>query len=159
VRSLSEKKYHELFRWGVIVKIVISCGEILFGVAFLFISYDAMRQLGVHLFGNELLEVPLDIWLRYAVLGFQNFAATSESFWSFLFISHGVVKLFLSWGLWRGKLWAFPTAAVIFAGFVVYQFYQLTYVNSIFLWLITIFDILLIVLVVHEYRRRTRVIL
>jgi uncharacterized membrane protein len=156
MKFLSEKNYHRLFRWGVFAKLAISFGEIALGIALSFVSYETIKQVVFFFAGNEIAETPRDFFWEYAAQGFHTATAAPESFWAFLFISHGVVKLFLAWGLWKEKLWSFPLSAIIFAGFVVYQLYQLTYINSFFLWLITIFDIVLIALIMHEYRRRKR---
>ncbi|MHB8174923.1 MAG: DUF2127 domain-containing protein, partial [Nitrospirota bacterium] len=65
---------------------------------------------------------------------------------------HGAVKLFLAAGLVRNKLWAYPASIAIFSGFALYQFYQLSLGYSLFLWIVTIVDILVVGLIVHEYR-------
>ena len=156
MKLLSEKKYHWLFRWGVFVKLAVSFGEIVVGVALTFVSYATIKQAIFFFVGNEMAETPRDFFWEYAARGFHDVTASPASFWVFLFISHGIVKLFLAWGLWKEKIWSFPLSAVVFAGFVVYQLYQLTYLNSFFLWFITVFDIVLIVLILHEYRRRKK---
>ena len=156
MKLFSEKNYHRLFRWGVFAKLAISVGEIVAGVALSFITYATIQRAIFFFVGNEIAETPRDIFWEYLARSFHNATVAPESFWAFLFISHGVVKLFLAWGLWREKLWSFPLSAVIFTGFVIYQLYQLTYLNSGFLWLITVFDVVLIVLIMHEYRRRKR---
>jgi uncharacterized membrane protein len=154
MKFLSETNYHRLFRWGVSIKLAVSFFEIMLGVALTFLSYEAIKQFIFFFAGNEIAESPRDFFWDYAARGYHTATAAPESFWAFLFISHGVVKLFLAWGLWKEKLWSFPLSAVVFSGFVVYQLYQLTYLNSFFLWLITVFDIALIVLILREYRRR-----
>jgi uncharacterized membrane protein len=156
MKLFSERRSYAWFRWGVWLKLLISVGEIALGVALAFWSYETLKHIVLFFVGSEIAETPRDLFWEYAVRGFRNFAAAPESFWAFLFISHGLVKMFLSWGLWKDKLWAFPVSAAVFAGFVVYQIYQLTYLNSIFLWLMTIFDIALIALILNEYRHRRR---
>jgi uncharacterized membrane protein len=159
MKFFSEKNYHKWFRWGIIVKAIVSVGEIALGIALCFVSYEAFKHILFYFVGGELAETPRDLFWEYLARSSRDFTAEPESFWAFLFISHGVVKTFLSWGLWKEKLWAFPTAAIIFVGFVIYQLYQLTYLTSVFLWLITIFDIALIVLILHEYKHRRKSII
>ncbi len=149
----SEKIYHRLFRWGIWLKILLSFGEIAAGVALSFLTYETIKRFVFFFIGGELAETPRDFFWEHMASWSRSFTAAPESFWAFLLISHGIVKLFLAWGLWKEKLWAFPAGAAVFIGFVVYQIYQLTYLNSVFLWLITIFDIVLIVLVLQEWRR------
>lgn len=156
MKPFLERQSHKWFRWGVWLKLVISAGEIVLGAALAFMSYETIKRIVLFFAGSEIAEAPRDFFWEYAARSFHNFATASESFWAFLFISHGVVKVFLAWGLWKDKLWAFPASAAVFAGFVVYQFYQLTYLDSTLLWLITIFDIALIVLILHEYWHRRK---
>jgi len=134
------------------------CREIALGVALYLVSYEALRHVLFFLVGGEFAETPRDLFWEYLARSSRDFMAVPESFWAFLFVSHGVVKTFLSWGLWKGRLWAFPVSAAVFVGFVVYQLYQLTYLSSVFLWLITVFDIVLIVLILHEYKHRKRIL-
>ena len=158
MKFISEERYHALFRWSVALKALMSVLEVVLGVALYFISYVALKHTAVFLTGDEFAETPRDFLWSSVVKSSHDFTAVSESFWAFLFISHGLVKAFLSWGLWKEKLWAFPTAAIVFVGFIVYQLYQLTYLTSIFLWLVTAFDVALVALIVHEYwRRRGRI--
>ena len=156
MKFISEKLYHKLFDWGVILKALMSVGEIILGALLSFFSYETLQRAIYFFTGDEFAETPRDVFWDYVARGFHNFTAAPESFWAFLFISHGIVKLFLAWGLWKEKLWAFPSSAAVFTLFVIYQFYQLTYLNSALLWLITVFDIVLIVLILHEYQHRKR---
>ena len=156
MKILPEKMYHELFRWGVMAKLLLSAGEIAVGAALSFVNYEAIKGFALIFIGGEVAETPRDLIWDYAARSFHSFAAAPESFWAFLFISHGVVKAFLAWGLWREKLWSFPISGVIFTGFVIYQVYQSTYVHSGLLWLITVFDIALIILILHEWKHRRR---
>jgi len=156
MKILSENNYHAWFRWGVLVKGIISVGEIALGVALCFVSYETFKHALFFFIGGEFSETPRDLFWEYLARSSRDFMVVPESFWAFLFITHGAVKAFLSWGLWKEKLWSFPAAAAVFIGFIVYQLYQLTYLNSISLWLITGFDVALVVLILHEYKHRKR---
>ena len=156
MKTLPEKDYRALFKITVILKGLIALGEVVLGVFLIFVSYDAMRRAGMALFGDELSEVPTDLIWQYAIKGFHGFITTPQSVWVFIFLSHGLVKLALIWGLLRDKLWAYPWSAGIFTFLVVYQLYQLTFTPSVILWLITILDVIVIMLVLHEYRYQLR---
>ena len=69
-----------------------------------------------------------------------------------LFIAHGATKLALSAALLKDKLWAYPAAAVVFTLFVAYEIYSLTQRPSLFLGLVTFFDVVVVGLILHEYR-------
>jgi uncharacterized membrane protein len=156
MKLFSEKIYYRLFRLGVIGKILISGLEIVAGVAFLVISRDTLRTWLLNVFGDEMLEQPHDFLWNFVAKEIHNFATTPQAIWAAIFLSHGIVKIFLAIGLWRNILWTYPVAAITFAGFVIYQIYQMTYTPSLSLALITILDVVLIVLILHEYRRRKK---
>ncbi len=156
MRTLSEKTYHRFFTWGVVIKALISLGEIALGLLFYFFSQEAVRATILTIIGTEMHEVPPDFFSNLLLRGFQDFTVTSQSVWAFILLSHGIVKTFFIGGLLRNKEWAYPTSAVVFTLFVFYQLYQLSYAPSVFLWLITIFDIVLVGLIVHEYVHRRR---
>jgi uncharacterized membrane protein len=117
-----KKNYHELFEIGVGLKILIGSLEIILGVALYFIS----RQNFV-IFFTPLLQTPL--W-QFSSHFFHSFSITGKLFWSIYFFAHGIVNTFLS----------------------IYQ--TVTFINqpALFLGLVTLFDIIIITLVIHEYR-------
>jgi len=45
---------------------------------------------------------------------------------SVFLIVHGIVKLVLVGGLATNRLWSYPAAILVFAGFTIYQLYQLS---------------------------------
>ena len=65
---------------------------------------------------------------------------------------HGFVKVFLVYMLLKRRLWAYPTAIVIFIAFGVYQIYQFTLSHSLLLAGLTVLDAFVIVFTVWEYR-------
>jgi uncharacterized membrane protein len=69
-----------------------------------------------------------------------------------LFI-HGAIKVFLVVALLQRRLWAYPVAIAIFALFIFYQLYRFSLTNSIFLVILSIFDVLVIVLTYWEYQK------
>ena len=66
-------------------------------------------------------------------------------------IVHGIVKLALVGGLATNRLWSYPAAILVFAGFTIYQLYQLSQQYSFFLEIVTILDGIVILLVIAEY--------
>lgn len=154
MKPISEKTYQSFFRVGIIIKTLIGLGEVVLGLVFAFLSYDTLRQVVFALVGGELMENPRDFIWEYIFRIFQGFSVTPQLVWAFIFLSHGIVNIFLLVELWRNKLWIYPASAVIFSGFIAYQFYKLTFAPSILLWLIIILDIAVVILIIHEYRYR-----
>ncbi|HEX4104079.1 MAG TPA: DUF2127 domain-containing protein [Candidatus Paceibacterota bacterium] len=153
---VSEKTYHRVFWGGIIIKGLISVGELLLGVLFLFFSYATLFSVAVALTGDELTESPRDPLWNLAVHSFNGFTATPQAIWAFIFLSHGIVKTFMIVGLIKDWLWIYPVSAIVFAAFAAYQIYQYTYAPSFFLIAITVFDVILIGLILHEYRYERR---
>jgi uncharacterized membrane protein len=152
--KISEKTYHISFEIGIILKAVIALLELVVGTLVLFVSPERISQFIYTLGGVELREDPGDLIWRLIAGGLRDFSATSQGVWSFIFLSHGIVKIFLLGGLWKNKMWAYPVSAFFFTLFVFYQLYQLYITPSALLWLITAVDIVVIGLILHEYRRR-----
>ena len=158
MKRLSEKHYHDLFIAGIVAKAFIAVGEIASGLIFAFFSYDALTRAAFVLFGGELTETPRDVVWQYIVAGFGSFAATPRPVWVIIFLSHGIVKLLLLGGLWWNKGWAYPASLIIFTLFIFYQLYQISVTPSLMLWIITAIDVLVVLLIVREYRHRKRIV-
>ena len=69
---------------------------------------------------------------------------------------HGLVKLALVFALLKKILPAYPIAAVVLAGFVVYELWRAVHTHSIALPFFAALDIVIIVLVLREYRQLRR---
>jgi uncharacterized membrane protein len=81
-----------------------------------------------------------------------NIVTTHADMGAFYFLSHGIVKLFLVWGLWHGKLWAYPVSIAFLTGFTVYQAFTLTQTYSAFVFVLMIINIAVIAIISAEYR-------
>jgi uncharacterized membrane protein len=151
MKLFSEKNYHALFKIGIIIKAVDSVIEIAAGLLFAFLSNAAINQIVLFFVQNEVTETPRDFFWTVLAKIFQGFVTTSKSYWAILFLAHGIMKIFLIVGLLRKKAWAYPISALIFATFALSQIYQMAHNPSFAVALITVFDLILIVLILHEY--------
>ena len=75
----------------------------------------------------------------------------TEHFASTYLIAHGAAKLFIAWGLIREKLWAFPTALVVFGLLVLYQVFRYTHTHSTTLVVLIALDVAVCYLIWREY--------
>jgi uncharacterized membrane protein len=80
------------------------------------------------------------------------FPLNEQHFYAFYLLSHGVVKAVLVTGLLREKLWAYPASFAVFGLFIAYQLYRYSYTHELGLIALSIFDLFVIALAVHEYR-------
>ena len=82
----------------------------------------------------------------------RHFPVSEHRFYAFYLLSHGLVKIVLVFFLLREKLWAYPASIAVFALFIAYQLYRFSFTHDIGLILLSIFDLFVIALAVHEYR-------
>ena len=69
---------------------------------------------------------------------------------------HGIVKLALVIAMLKKLLPAYPIAVVVLAGFVVYELWRAVHTHSIALPFFAALDIVIIVLILREYRQLRR---
>ena len=69
---------------------------------------------------------------------------------------HGLLKLALVIAMLRKIMPAYPIAAVVLAGFVVYELWRAVHTHSIALPFFAALDVVIIVLVLREYRQLRR---
>ncbi|HEY5220657.1 MAG TPA: DUF2127 domain-containing protein [Candidatus Paceibacterota bacterium] len=152
MKLLPEKDYHELFRIGIMVKAADGCIEACAGIFFYFIGYNRINAILFRIFHEEIAESPRDAFWQFMINQWHAISLSSTSFWGLLFVAHGAIKLLLSIALLKDKFWAYPAAAAVFTLFVGFEIYSLANRPSLFLWLITIFDAIVVGLILHEYR-------
>jgi uncharacterized membrane protein len=144
-----ERRIHIVFVLSILLKAVNGVVEIVFGAALLLIG--ATTHLVQSMVRDELIEDPTDLVAGYIQHFLYPFLAHSGSFAAVYLLSHGLIKLLLAAGLLRDRLWAYPAAIVLFILFIIYQMYRFSSTHSVFLILLTVFDIVVIVLTWHEY--------
>lgn len=152
MKRLPEKDYHELFRIGILVKAADGFIEACAGAYFYFFGYSTINGVLFSVFHEEIVESPRDAFWQFMINEWRTISLSSSSFWGLLFVIHGATKLLLSAALLKNKLWAYPTAAIVLTLFVGFEIYSLANRPSLFLWLITIFDAVVVLLILHEYR-------
>lgn len=83
----------------------------------------------------------------------DDLARSGLTFLILFLIGHGVLKLVLVYCLLKNIVCAYPYVLAALGAFLLYQFYVLSQdVTAIGMWLFTIFDIIIFVLVSLEYR-------
>ncbi|MBU6214778.1 DUF2127 domain-containing protein [Patescibacteria group bacterium] len=144
-----EKNIRRVFIASVFLKAVDAALEIVIGTLLLFTG--EVVSVIEYLVRGELIEDPHD-FLASAVQQYVPYLSEhSQLFAATYLLSHGIIKIFLAVGLLRNKLWAYPSAIVVFVLFIIYQLYRYAYTHSNFLMLLTVFDVIVIWLTWHEY--------
>jgi uncharacterized membrane protein len=145
--------WHRAFSIGVILKGIDGILELAGGIALLVTSRPFIRHTVTFLTHEELIEDPHDFFANLLVHLSQHLSIHSQHFAGIYLLGHGVIKTGLAVGLLRGALWSYPAALIFLAAFIVYQVYRITYSHSIILLLVTVFDLIVLTLVWHEWRR------
>ncbi|HQU08166.1 MAG: hypothetical protein B7W98_00045 [Parcubacteria group bacterium 20-58-5] len=148
--SRRERTLHKIFIWGVWLKAFDGVVEVFGGIALLFPG--VLMNLAMTLVQNEYIEDPHDFLATHLQHALPAFLAQSGWFVALYLVSHGLIKIVLVAGLLRDKLWAYPSAIIVFGLFIVYQLYRYVFTHSIFLLVLTVLDLVVIWLTWHEYR-------
>ena len=135
---MQEKRIHQIFVVSVTAKGLHALIEIAGGIALYLFSSDTIGRWIDHVDRNE--------WLA------RHFPLQEQGFFAFYLLSHGILKGAIVAGLLREKLWAYPASFVIFGLFIAYQLYRYSYTHEIALIALSIFDLFVIALAVHEWR-------
>ena len=149
---MQEKRIHQIFVVSVLFKGAHAVIETVSGLLLYFVStHTIVHSLNRWSYG-ELAEDHND-WIANHLLQFaRTFSVAEHHFYAFYLLSHGIIKGILVIGLLREKLWAYPASFAVFGAFIAYQLYRYSYTHDITLILLSIFDLFVIYLAVHEYR-------
>ena len=149
---MNERRIHQIFEISVLLKGVHALIECIGGLVLAFISTSAIASLVNSLTQEELIEDPNDFVAAHLLSLAQNFTVSTQHFYAFYLLSHGLIKVFLVIGLLRNKLWAYPVSLVVLGLFIVYQLYRFSYTHGFGLIFLTVFDVFVMGLIWHEYR-------
>lgn len=153
---MNEHRIHQIFEIGVLLKGAHALIECVGGIVLIFITAGDIRHVVDVLTQRELSEDPHDFIASHLAQYAQHLSVSTEHFYAFYLLSHGVVKVFLVAGLLRGRLWAYPVSLWVFGGFIVYQMYRYSYTHGVGLIALTVLDLVVMVLIWHEYRLMRR---
>lgn len=149
---MNERRIRALFRLSILLKGAHALLECAAGLLLAFAGTSAMSRLVERLTQDELLEDPNDFLARHLLELAGGLSGSTQRFYAFYLLSHGVVKLLLVLALLRNRLWAYPASLVVFGLFIVYQLYRFSYTHSPGLVALSVLDLVVIVLIWHEYR-------
>jgi uncharacterized membrane protein len=144
---------HRIFALGIWLKGIDGVLEIAGAGLLLLLSPVKLNQFVITLTQHELVEDPHDLIATALRCLTAQISPNIQLFASLYLVAHGLVKVALVVGLWRGERWAYPTAIGFLCLFILYQLYRLSYHASVGLLLLTLFDAVMVGLTWHEYRR------
>ena len=136
------------FELSVLFKGLDGALELIGGLLLVFLSPEAI---GVALCSLVRCELAEDPPLAQLVIHATQNLTECGSASSYLLI-HGLAKLVLVGGLLTGRMWSYPIAIAVFAGFGLFQIYQLYFRYSFLLAAMAFLDVIVVLLIVQEYR-------
>ncbi len=140
------------FNFALILKGLDGLLELVGGILLIVISPETINRLAHSLTQHELSQDPHD-FLAHHLLRLTANLHNTQTFGALYLLTHGLVKVWLVWALLRSRLWAYPTAIVVFAAFGAYQMYRWSYTHSVAMLALTVQDVFVILLTWAEYRR------
>jgi uncharacterized membrane protein len=149
---MNERRIHQVFEISILLKGAHALIECIGGLVLAFVSTSAIQNMVNSFTQDELVEDPNDFVASHLLRLAQDFTVSTQHFYAFYLLSHGLIKAFLVVGLLRNKLWAYPASLVVLGLFIVYQLYRYSYTNSFGLIVLTVFDVVVMALIWHEYR-------
>ena len=149
---MQEKRIHQILVVSVLFKGIHALIEIVGGIALYLVSTATIVATIQRYSYDELVEDRND-WIATNLLQFaRTFSVAEHNFYAFYLLSHGIIKSVLVIGLLRERLWSYPASFAVFGAFIAYQLYRYSFTHDFALILLSIFDLFVIYLAVHEYR-------
>ena len=149
---MNERRIHQIFEISVLLKGGHALIECIGGLILVIMSTNAITSMVNVFTQEELIEDPNDFVATHLLSLAQNFTVSTQHFYAFYLLSHGLIKVLLVIGLLRNKLWAYPVSLVVLGLFIVYQLYRFSYTHGLGLIVLTVFDVMVMGLIWHEYR-------
>lgn len=153
---ISESAVRAFFRLSLWLKGLHSLIEVIGAILLYLIPHQAITTLVTRLTWAELMEDPQDLVANALRQAAQSFGTDAQSFAAWYLFSHGLVKLTLVLAILADRAWAYPVFIAGMIGFIAYQVYLMALQLSVPLVAITVLDLVVLALAVHEYRLRTR---
>jgi len=145
---------HRLFEVALLLKGFNGLVELVGGVLALFVPLQRVNQLVLWLTASELEDDPND-WLANGLIhAAEKLSMGTKLYASFYLLTHGCVKIFLVYSLWREKIWAFPVALSLMAALVCYSIYRFTHTHAVGLLLFAAIDLFIMSVIWREYLTR-----
>jgi uncharacterized membrane protein len=145
-----------IFRVSVTLKGIDGLLEVIGGILLLLVPARSINGLARILTQHELSQDPTDFIATHLRDGAATLTGSVTLFAALYLLVHGIVKVVLVIAVLRGNTGAYPWMIGFLIAFVIYQVYELVLHVTIGLTLLTLFDLLIIGLTVHEYRLRQR---
>jgi uncharacterized membrane protein len=147
--DLTDKAFHV----SLLLKGLDGILECIGGIFLLLVKPEQINQWAKSLTEGELSRDPHDFIANHILNTAHELTGASLLFGALYLLSHGVVKVVLVVEVLRNHLWAYIALIGVTVLFVIYQVYRIADEFSLGLFLLTLFDLVIIYLTQKEYRR------
>ena len=142
------------FEVGILLKGLDGILETVGGLILLFLKPEFISSVAVFLTQHELSEDPHDFIASHILHSSQAIGRGALVFAAVYLLTHGITKIILVVEILRNRFWAYLGLIYLTVGFIIYQSYRYIFSPSIGLALFTIYDVIVVLLTVLEYRKR-----
>ena len=145
-------RLHTALEISLAVKGLMALAEVVSGAALMAIGTGKVARFVDWMVNNDLTSDPTDvigITVRHIA---TSLSLDTHNFFAWYLITQGMVKLLTIIALSRGERWFFPIGAAILSVFVGYQLIHIWMDFSGILLVLTLFDIVVVTLVMREYQ-------
>lgn len=149
---LKEKYWHSFFETTVFLKAINGLWETISGFALILISKTALDNSFIALTRKELIEDPQDKLIGFFNVQLQHLSTGTKDFAAIYILAHGILNIFLSYHLFKDRLWAYLVSIAFAIIFTPYLIYRVSHTHSYILTGAIVFDILFTILTWHEYK-------
>jgi uncharacterized membrane protein len=150
--TLPEKQIYQLFKISIILKGLISLAEVILGSLLLVIPRSIIISMAQMLAQYARYGGSYGSILNRVATELDAFTAATVVFLALYLLLRGAIKVVIITGLLKNQLWAYPASLIILGMFVLYQFYQIATQHSIFVILLTLFDLIVMYFIWREYQ-------
>lgn len=146
-----QKAVHKVFKTITILKGIHAIIEILLGITLLILTKEFISNAIVSFVEGRFAGDPSGFIAQYISQFGIDLSLGIKLFFAFYLIIHGIVNFSLVYGIIKKPSIAYPISLLIFLGFLIYQTFSYFASYSVWLLLLTLFDILFIGLLFYEY--------
>ena len=145
-------RLHTALEISLAIKGLMAFAEVVSGAALMAIGTSKVAVFVDWMVNNDLTSDPTDVIGSTFHHLAKSLSMDTHNFFAWYLITQGMVKFLTIIALARGERWFFPIGAAILSTFVAYQLIHIWLNFSGILLVLTLFDIVVVTLVLREYR-------
>lgn len=156
LESRTERFLYRFFRVSLWVKLLVGIGEFM-SAAVLFFTPPGWWTLAAQKIANSEIFQDTDIITSAQVLHEGSVLSQHTPWFATVYLLiHALTKIVLVWAVLKNKLWAYPWMLGILTIFTGYQIFDIATGGSLIMVALTVFDVLIVFLTLHEWKRAKR---